>query len=57
MTKSKQSNTNSLREQTLVLSHDADSGTLRVRKTKLLVVSGSLQGREFVLDKDQFTIG
>jgi transcriptional regulator with GAF, ATPase, and Fis domain len=57
MAKNKQPSTNNLREQTLVLSHDADSGTLRVRKTKLLIVSGALQGREFVLNKEQFTIG
>ena len=31
--------------------------TMRVRKTKLLVVSGPLQGREMVMDKDAFTLG
>ncbi len=43
--------------QTLVLSRDQDPATLRVRKTKLLVVSGPLQGQEFVVNKEVFTIG
>ncbi|MBM4164429.1 MAG: FHA domain-containing protein [Lentisphaerae bacterium] len=43
--------------QTLVLSRDQDPGSLRVRKTKLLVVSGPLQGQEFVVNKEVFTIG
>ena len=49
--------TSSVQSQTLVLSRDTDADTLRVRKTKLLVVSGPLQGREFVLNKDLFTLG
>ena len=49
--------TSNVHAQTLVLSHDAESGTLRVRKTKLLVVSGQLQGREFIIAKDLFTLG
>ena len=43
--------------QTLVLAHEADGGILRVRKTKLLVISGPLQGQEFVVGKEVFTIG
>ncbi len=43
--------------QTLVLSHEADGNILRVRKTKLLVISGPLQGREFVISKEVFSIG
>jgi len=43
---------------TLVL--NAESGyenVLRVRKTKLLVISGPLQGREFIVNRDTYTIG
>jgi transcriptional regulator with GAF, ATPase, and Fis domain len=43
--------------QTLVLANEADGGVLRVRKTKLLVISGPLQGQEFVIGKEVFTIG
>ena len=49
--------TSNVHAQTLVLSHDADVGMLRVRKTKLLIVSGPLQGREFIINKDLFTLG
>jgi transcriptional regulator with GAF, ATPase, and Fis domain len=52
-----ESETSNVQAQTLVLGHDVDQGLLRVRKTKLLVVSGPLQGREFVVHKDLFTIG
>ena len=47
----------SAQSQTLVLAHEADGGILRVRKTKLLVISGPLQGQEFVVGKEVFTIG
>jgi transcriptional regulator with GAF, ATPase, and Fis domain len=50
--------TNNVASETLVL---ADGGNqdnlLRVRKTKLLVISGPLQGHEFVVNRDTFTIG
>ncbi len=49
--------TNNVQSQTLVLSRDQDPATLRVRKTKLLIVSGPLQGQEFVINKEVFTIG
>ncbi|MFZ4395529.1 MAG: sigma 54-interacting transcriptional regulator [Kiritimatiellia bacterium] len=49
--------TSNVHAQTLILSHDAEGGTLRVRKTKLLVVSGSMQGREFVINNALFTLG
>ena len=49
--------TSNVQAQTLVLSHDPDGDTLRVCKTKLLVVSGPLQGREFIINKDLFTLG
>lgn len=49
--------TSNVQAQTLVLSHDAEAGTLRVRKTKLLVVSGTLQGREFIVNNPLFTLG
>ena len=45
------------RAQTLVLESLPDGGTMRVRKTKLLVISGPLQGQEFVISKDVFSIG
>ena len=35
----------------------APEATLRVRKTKLLVISGPLQGQEFLITKDVFSIG
>jgi len=49
--------TSNVQAHTLVMSHDADAGMLRVRRTKLLVVSGPLQGREFIINKDLFTLG
>jgi transcriptional regulator with GAF, ATPase, and Fis domain len=43
---------------TLVLASDDNQELfLRVRRTKLLVISGALQGREFVVNHDTFTIG
>jgi transcriptional regulator with PAS, ATPase and Fis domain len=41
---------------TLVLKKKAD-GHILIKKAKLFVVSGEFQGREFVLDKDCFSIG
>jgi transcriptional regulator with GAF, ATPase, and Fis domain len=55
--KSNERQTSNVSAQTLVLTHDADATTLRVRRTKLLIVSGPLQGREFVVDRDIFTLG
>ena len=49
--------TSNVNAQTLVLTHDASATTLRIRRTKLLIVSGPLQGREFVVDRDIFTLG
>lgn len=36
---------------------DPQKATLRLRRTKLLVISGPLQGREFIVSNDNFTIG
>ncbi len=35
----------------------SDGNSIRIRKTKLLVISGPLQGQEFVITKESFTIG
>ena len=44
--------------ETLVLADGENQDNLfRVRRTKLLVISGPLQGREFVVNRDTFTIG
>jgi transcriptional regulator with PAS, ATPase and Fis domain len=43
--------------QTIVLSRDELPKKISIRKCKLLVVSDSLQGQEFVVDKDVFSIG
>ncbi len=42
---------------TLVITESEGRDCLRVRKTKLLVISGSLQGREFIVNRDVFTVG
>jgi transcriptional regulator with PAS, ATPase and Fis domain len=43
---------------TLVLNSESGyENVLRVRKTKLLVISGPLQGREFFVNRDTYTIG
>lgn len=42
---------------TLVVDADNRPESIRIRKTKLLVISGPLQGREFVLDRNAFSIG
>ena len=50
--------TNDVNSETLVLADgDNHENFFRVRRTKLLVISGPLQGREFVLNRDTFTIG
>ncbi len=50
--------TQTSRVQTLVVSSESGAdASIRVRKTKLLVISGPLQGREFLVNKDVFTIG
>ncbi|MBP5227075.1 MAG: sigma 54-interacting transcriptional regulator [Kiritimatiellae bacterium] len=50
--------TNNVTPETLVLADgENQEGYLRVRKTKLLVISGPLQGHEFVVNHDIFTIG
>ena len=53
----KDSQTNNLSPATLVVASDEHANLLRVRKTKLLVISGPLQGREVLLNSDTFTIG
>ena len=42
--------------QTLVLK-ETDGDAIRIRKTKLLIISGPLQGQEFVINKEVFSIG
>jgi transcriptional regulator with PAS, ATPase and Fis domain len=50
--------TNNAASGTLVLADgDNHENLFRVRRTKLLVISGPLQGREFVLSRDTFTVG
>ncbi len=50
--------TNNVAAETLVLADgENQEGLFRVRRTKLLVISGPLQGREFVVNRDSFTIG
>jgi len=50
--------TGSSKAPTLVLKKpDAESSHILLRKSKLLVVSGELQGRELMIDRDVFTIG
>jgi len=50
--------TNDVAAETLVLANgDNQDNLFRVRRTKLLVISGPLQGREFVVNRDTFTIG
>ena len=53
----KDSPMNNISPATLVVSADENANLLRVRKTKLLAISGPLQGREFLLNSDTFTIG
>ncbi len=48
---------NAANPQTLIVSSTSGPDSIRVQKTKLLVISGPLQGSEFVVNKDVFTIG
>lgn len=53
-----QDRTNNVVAETLVLADGENQEHLfRVRRTKLLIISGPLQGREFVVNRDTFTIG
>ena len=53
-----QDRTNNVAAETLVLADGENQEHLfRVRRTKLLFISGPLQGREFVVNRDTFTIG
>lgn len=53
-----QDRTHSVSPETLVLSNGENlQGLFRVRRTKLLVISGPLQGREIHVNQDTFTIG
>ncbi|NCB05087.1 MAG: FHA domain-containing protein, partial [Clostridia bacterium] len=51
------SDTNTVSTGTLVIEDGEASDNLRIRKTKLLIISGPLQGREVLLSRDTFTIG
>ena len=42
---------------TLLISPEQRSDSIVVPKAKLLVVSGQLQGQEFTIEKDNFTLG
>ncbi|MBN1556681.1 MAG: sigma 54-interacting transcriptional regulator, partial [Lentisphaerae bacterium] len=42
---------------TLIITSEDGEAALRIRKAKLLAVSGPLQGREFMMDNACFTIG
>lgn len=42
---------------TILLPSPPDGSSIRVRKTKLLIISGPLQSQEFVIGKEVFTIG
>ncbi len=44
-------------EKTLIIKGRDEKETPKVHKCKLLAVSGPLQGEEFLIDKDTFTIG
>ncbi len=47
----------SLQAHTLLLGSDQDGNIIRVRKTKLLIISGPLQGKELLINKEEFSIG
>ncbi|NQT93097.1 MAG: sigma 54-interacting transcriptional regulator [Lentisphaerae bacterium] len=53
----KDDNADPIDSPTLVLSQKGSKGSILVQKSKLLVVNGIHQGREFVVDKDVFSIG
>jgi len=42
---------------TLMISPDSGRDGVLVKKSKLLIINGTLQGEEFMIDKDIFTIG
>ena len=42
---------------TLIMTRRSDDNRILVQKCKLLVVSGPLEGREFVMSNDTFTVG
>lgn len=44
-------------DNTLMINDTQSGGRMTVHKCKLLAVSGPLQGEEFLIDKDTFTIG
>lgn len=48
---------NTIQAHTLMLGSDQDGNIIRIRKTKLLVISGPLQGKEFLITKEEFSIG
>lgn len=50
-------NADRIESQTLVLSQKGAKESILVQKSKLLVVNGIHQGREFVVDNDVFSIG
>ena len=50
-------NNGGLQAHTLLLGSDQDGNIIRVRKTKLLIISGPLQGKEFLVNKEEFSIG
>lgn len=52
-----ETSTNVNPSQTLVLSPSSPGDSIQVQKTKLLAISGPLQGKEFFIDRDVFTIG
>ncbi len=42
---------------TITLPSSPEGDSIRIRKTKLLIISGPLQGEEFIINKEAFTIG
>ncbi len=44
-------------QHTLMLPTEPDANIIRIRKTKLLIISGPLQGKEFMINREIFTIG
>lgn len=42
---------------TILLPSQPEGSTIRVRKTKLLIISGPLQSQEYLISKEVFTIG
>lgn len=50
-------NSNSTAAPTLIMTRKSEDNRMLVQKCKLLVVSGPLEGREFVMSNDSFTVG